>query len=227
MALMSELVEATAETVGYPLSTVQTFARVLREADLLSKHGRGPAAAHATASDGARLLLALLATPISFAGGKIPDAAEAVADFGALVQGDNTEKYATGDNPITLGAAYGLPRKHTLEEALTAIIAGFAQKKKFPPIEVAVNNTLQARIFLGDPRQGSVQQYHYGFRALVDRLPHGNPRRPVREHSNLKEAAAEWERAKAKYTRGIDTEQKIGLEVLQKIAAVINGEESE
>jgi hypothetical protein len=62
MATLSELVEVTAEVEGIDQATVALIGRHLREAGQISKHGRGPSAAHMGWVDGANLLIGINAT---------------------------------------------------------------------------------------------------------------------------------------------------------------------
>lgn len=62
MTLLSEMVSAYALVLGIERKTVKQYARTLREAGLLSQKGRGRGAAHASARDGAVLLLGLAAS---------------------------------------------------------------------------------------------------------------------------------------------------------------------
>ncbi len=62
MALISEITAAYAVTLDAERKTVKGYARALREAGLLSQKGRGRGAAHASAKDGAVLLLGLSAS---------------------------------------------------------------------------------------------------------------------------------------------------------------------
>lgn len=209
MALISELNVATAEAIDYPLPTVAMFSRVLREAGLISKKGRGRGAAHATPVDGARLLTALLATPSPFAGGRMPQAAECVADFGDLVIEGYDGEYAGSGFLIS---AYGLPRCHTFEQAFAAVIAGFAEERFAAFFKAAKLQRLEVELLdfaLGATIRLAGNTYHYGFAM----------------HPPLEKASADLVRVSSKYKRGIESRRMIGFDVLRKIAAVINGRE--
>ncbi len=62
MATLGELVEVIAEVEGVEHATVSWIGRSLREAGLITKHGRGPSAAHMGLADGANLLIGVNAT---------------------------------------------------------------------------------------------------------------------------------------------------------------------
>jgi hypothetical protein len=216
MARLSDLTKVTAEALDYPRPTVAMFSRVLRDADLLSKKGRGPSAAHATPVDGARLLTALLATPTPFAGGRMSQAIECVTDFGALV----VEYPDTEVSSFTLGNAYDLPPRHTFEQAFAAIIAGFADERfgacimgqKIRTVEVAIADfPLQGMIVLTN------NLYRYRFEAVADW--------PSLRGAAAEKARADFESVSSKYKRGITSHRMIGFDALRKIAAVINGRE--
>ncbi len=60
MAKLSDLIPAAAKVMGLPEKTVGLYARMLREAKLISSGGRGPGAADMNAGDCANLLLAIM-----------------------------------------------------------------------------------------------------------------------------------------------------------------------
>ena len=61
MAKLSDLIPTLAQVLPMPEQTVAMYARHLREAKLISSGGRGPGAAQMTATDCARLLIAIMA----------------------------------------------------------------------------------------------------------------------------------------------------------------------
>ena len=61
MAKLSDLIPVLAQVLPMPEQTVAMYARHLREARLISTGGRGPGAAQMTATDCARLLIAIMA----------------------------------------------------------------------------------------------------------------------------------------------------------------------
>jgi hypothetical protein len=212
MALISELNAATAEALTpLPLPTVAMFSRVLREAGLISKKGRGRGAAHATPLDGARLLIALLATTSP------SQAADCVTDFGALVQKESYNAHVVAGSAFTLSAAYGLPSRHTFEEALAAVIAGFAEDR-FAACTKALNYT-RIEIRVWDTGTAAIQlngnTYNYQFAAFVD-CPSNDP-------DALDKAVTDFGPIASKYERGIKSLRSVETDVLRKIAAVING----
>lgn len=231
MALISELNTATAEVLTFPLPTVAMFSRTLREAGLISKKGRGRGAAHAVPLDGARQIIALMATASP------AQAPDCVTDFGALVQGYRLEvgtKPAAKGTPavldgFTIEECYGLPRQHTFEEALTALLAGFNEERFTAAYVAAARPVPHGRYMLAlievdllDTALGAGLRlgghtYHYTFKAMVD-VEHGNG-------DALRAAAAEFAKVGAKYRRGIHSRRTIDADVLRKIALVINGGE--
>ena len=76
MAKLSDLITALSRLLPLPEQTVAVYARLLREARLLSTGGRGPGAANMTPDDCARLLLAIMAAD------QVKDAVSAVERFG-------------------------------------------------------------------------------------------------------------------------------------------------
>lgn len=58
-----KLIEVTARALEIPEVTVGSYYRVLREAGLLTKSGRGRSAAETTTLDAARLLIGIMASP--------------------------------------------------------------------------------------------------------------------------------------------------------------------
>jgi hypothetical protein len=120
-ATPGQLVTIMANALGMPAATVGQYDRVLAENGLRSKSGRGPSAARVTAADMANLLLAILASPIS--GAAIKDAARTCRVYGAL---PNLERAAR--RPILrcvgLKRLADLPPKHSLHDALVALIEG-------------------------------------------------------------------------------------------------------
>jgi hypothetical protein len=228
MAHIGKLTEAVAEALQFPLPTVRKFARVLREEELISKKGHGRGADHATPLDAARLIIALMVTA------RPAEAGEVVRDFGALVMGHAQEMRITrGDRvtgaTFTLAAACGLPKRHAFDAAVAAIISGFSDDRfisaflseahqlvtelpfvSLPRVEVGVLDTaLAAGIQIGS------NSYKYNFGAFVD-CPVGEP---------LDKAARQFERVARKYKRGIESRRTVDLDVLRKIALVVNGAE--
>lgn len=223
MALVSDLNKAVAEATLTALPTVSIFARRLRDANLISKKGRGRGAAHATPLDCARLLIALLANSSA------KDAPERVRDFGGLVSQSmemfRRNKKSDGGTEdvlisnLTMANAYGLAEHHTFEQAFAAVIAGFAEERfvsaysqcDYPPhLAVVVYDTgLAAQIILGSNR--------YVYRHKDEIVTHADGR---------VELGDEYSSTIEKYKPGIDSRREIGIGVLRKIALVVNGREA-
>lgn len=122
MASPGELVSVVASTLGINEATAFVYARHLREANLLTKGGRGRSAAKMSDLDAARLVVAFLATEAAVS------APQAVEDFGPLTLSDLE---LNRDEPtLTLtnlcGERFGTP--HTFEEAVAALIHGFSDE---------------------------------------------------------------------------------------------------
>jgi hypothetical protein len=107
-----------ADTLGVPRATVAQYDRVLAENGLRSSGGRGLSAAKVTAADAANLLIAIMASPIS--GAAIKDAAKTCKSYGGLrsvVTGLRQKGRFHAFNRLA-----NLPAKHSLREALVALI---------------------------------------------------------------------------------------------------------
>jgi hypothetical protein len=78
MAKLSDLIPTLAKVLPMPEQTVAIYARLLRQARLLSTGGRGPGGANMTPEDCARLLIALMAAD------QVKDAVPALERFWAL-----------------------------------------------------------------------------------------------------------------------------------------------
>lgn len=227
MAHIGKLGEAVAGILQFPLPTVRKFARVLRDEKMISKKGHGRGADHATALDAARLIIALMVTP------RPAESAEVAGDFGALVLSHASEaKIISGGKQIggsfTLAAACGLPKRHRFDEAVAAILSGFAEERfveaflsearrlheqlplvDTPQVSIGVHDTgLGAKIRLGS------SEYHYTFHSMVDVKP-----------GKLDAAARQFEKALKKYRRGIHSFRQVDIKELRAIAAVLNGKE--
>ena len=116
---IGEFVKVVSKATGVAEATVALFARVLREAGLLTTGARGVNAPHMKAIDAARILIAMMVTE------KPSRAAEAVRDFGAL-RCIEAEVMESGSG-FTLEAARHVAPDHTFEEALAALIDIYAR----------------------------------------------------------------------------------------------------
>jgi hypothetical protein len=124
MATPRQLVEVMSEALGIPMETVTNYDRVLSENGMRSKSGRGRGAATVTASDAANLLIAILGSPI--AGASVKEAANTCRTYGSLpVLGHvaGTHKFAK----VGLGMMDELPKKHTLRDGISCLIASAAK----------------------------------------------------------------------------------------------------
>jgi len=158
MATPGELVKVTATVLGLPEAYVASTYRMLREAGLVTKGGRGPSAAKMTARDAATLLGGILGT------GQIVDAANAVGRF--LNMRDLRHSPPTPFQRHKIAGLADLPAGHSFLDALEAIISVATAGKliRIPPpaewewdkVEVTVDNpATYARIHIRiDPTRG-------------------------------------------------------------------------
>jgi hypothetical protein len=86
---IGEMIEMVARHTGLPEASLRIYARVLREAGLLSTGARGVNAPPMTWLDLSRFLIALLGTGVA------ARAADAVKDFGEMVVADHPTPLAT------------------------------------------------------------------------------------------------------------------------------------
>ena len=137
MATPGQLISRLSEVLNIPERTVTVYDRVLREAGLLSKAGRGRGSVHRSPLDTARLIIALLCTSAP------ARAAEAVLDFGAL---EYSEMEAVPPSPLDLEKLCGEPfgGTHTFEDAVTAIVAGFGRVEFREMLEANTNKNPNA-----------------------------------------------------------------------------------
>jgi hypothetical protein len=128
MATPGQLVEAMAAVLGISQATVALYDRVLAEHGLRSKGGRGRSAAKVTSRDAANLLIAAIASPVS--GSSTREAARACKVYGAL---PNLKKASWPENFTKFGLPIlaHLPKKHSLGEALSALIDAAGKGEQF------------------------------------------------------------------------------------------------
>ena len=128
MATPGVLVKTMAEVLGISVATVTQYDRQLAEAGLRSKGGRGTSAAKVTSEDAANLLTAVVAAPVT--GSAIKEAArtcEAYASLPALPQVARIENF----RKFGLPRLAGLPAKHSLQRALSTLIAAAGEGEVF------------------------------------------------------------------------------------------------
>jgi hypothetical protein len=117
-----------ADALGIPAETVTNYDRVLSENGMRSKSGRGRGSAKVTAGDAANLLIAIMGSPI--AGASVKEAANICRAYGSLpVQG-----YALGTHnfaKVGLKILDHMPKKHTLQDGITALIDSAARGEHF------------------------------------------------------------------------------------------------
>ena len=125
MATPGELITAVASVLGVPEATVFQFDRQLAEGGLRSKRGRGRSAARVTPRDASNLLIAVVASPA------VKDAVRTCRTYASLPfnykVGDDRKLFANAG----LRCLAELPRKHTLSEALIALITGLAGGERY------------------------------------------------------------------------------------------------
>ncbi len=224
MATPGQLISKLSDVLTIPERTVTVYDRVLREAGLLSKAGRGRGSVHRSPLDTARLLIALLSTSAP------ARAAKAVRDFGAL---ECRKLSIANPDKLDLSKLCGkqFKRVHTLEDAISAIIAGFgrddfrellednvrgdSRMPLLPYIGIVVYDTkLAAEINI----EGNVNGYRHSL--LLDA---NKPRSSDNERDrNLDACFAVHE----KY-RGIPTQRQIAMPMIMPIAEFIAGIETE
>jgi hypothetical protein len=129
MSTPGELVKVTATVLGLPAAYVASTYRVLRQAGLVTKGGRGPSAAKMTARDAAILLGGILGT------GQIIKAANAVDQFLKRIPHNPPTPFKR----LKIAGLSDLPTDHSFIDALAAIISVAAE----------------GRLILGTPRDES------------------------------------------------------------------------
>jgi hypothetical protein len=122
MARLSDLVIDLAAVLRMEATTINTYARHLREAGLLSQGGRGVNAAQVTPLDAARLLIAMMVD------GHAKDAPQTVRDFGGalLFSAKEDEQPAELNMQTLLGLNLGC----SLEQFIAAMINVWADDEK-------------------------------------------------------------------------------------------------
>jgi hypothetical protein len=115
MATPAELIKAVSTVTGLPYATVVDFDRRLTVAGLRTKGGRGYSAARVTPLDAARLLTAILGSPLA------TKSVETVRRYTkALVDPDRSSETSFANAGI--GALTALPDRHGFVEALASLI---------------------------------------------------------------------------------------------------------
>lgn len=111
MAKLSDLMPALSKVTGMPVTSVEAYARRIRQAGKLSSGGRGLGAADMSPKDCANLLIAVMArTPTR--------AVDALKKFGSMTSGD----HEPGDRGKPLYDAFDLKPGHTFAEAMTNLV---------------------------------------------------------------------------------------------------------
>lgn len=115
-------IRALDEILGVPARTVTVYDRFLRQAGLLTKHGRGRGSAHRTPLDAARIVIALLVT------NSPARAVDAVLDFGQFQTDGWGEQNARSfphfvSEPFEFEELCGVSEAGTFEEHLAALFA--------------------------------------------------------------------------------------------------------
>jgi hypothetical protein len=130
MATPGQLVQTMAEALGIPVETVTNYDRVLSASGMRSKTGRGRGAAKVTAGDAANLLIAILGSPV--AGASVKEAANTCRVYGGMPL---VSRFSTSFAKLGLPILDELPDKHTLRDALSALIDSAARGEHFRPFE--------------------------------------------------------------------------------------------
>ena len=110
-------VKALDEILGVPEKTGIVFDRFLKQAGLLTKHGRGPGSAHRTPLDAARITTAMLVTESP------ARAVDAVLDFGPLRCRGNSALNPTFERPLNFIDLCDVPEAGTFADHLAALFA--------------------------------------------------------------------------------------------------------
>ncbi|MFG1202223.1 hypothetical protein V5F29_07485 [Xanthobacter aminoxidans] len=133
MASPGDLVAAVAAVLGYPLVTISTYYRYLREAGLVTKGGRGPSAAQMSPRDAALLLLAVAASD------EAKTAAERTLAMGLIPLVDRSR--GRGQETSLLSVFDDLPPSHTFADALTMLLDCAGQGSLQSAINAALSST--------------------------------------------------------------------------------------
>ena len=111
MAKLSDLIPALSKATGMPETSVEAYARRIRQAGKLSTGGRGLGAAEMTSQDCANLLIAVMArTPTH--------AVEELHRFGSMTCGSEEP----GDRGMPLYDVFDLKAGHTFSELMTKLV---------------------------------------------------------------------------------------------------------
>jgi hypothetical protein len=211
-----ELTARVASATGVPETTVTVYARVLREAGLLTTGARGVNAPPMSALDAARLLIALVVTE------RPSRAADAVADFGQLPCGFVGARYPT--SKIGLARSRKLQSDHVLEEATAMVIDIVADGDEKATVEAdwaeVGGNDIALTVDLFDVMATLTvpwANYLYDDPAAL-----GRKRRSRKKQLRDPEARAlklAYGEMAAKYRTRIRTQKKIPIDVFRDIAA--------
>ena len=128
MATPGQLVEALGEVLGISPASVTQYDRVLADNGLRSKGGRGTSAAKVTAVDAANLLLAVVASPLS--GAPVREAARTCKTYGSLIELESAS-WRENFPRFGLQSMAALPPRHSLRDALAALIEGASRREFF------------------------------------------------------------------------------------------------
>ena len=215
MATPGQLITRLSEILTVPAETITVFDRVLKDAGLLTKGGRGRSAPHRTALDTARILIALLSTASP------ARAAEATADFCSLVELDEAPTAGRADLP-SLHTVCRLQHGHTLEAAIAALLDTLgdpadreAIEAQTPaPLRIDVEQTgVEAIIILN----GHIHHYLHPAALAAEGLP--LPKAGT-DAAGWIAADDQWATVRARH-RGIQTTRTITYRKLAEIAATI------
>jgi hypothetical protein len=171
MATPGELAKVAAAVLGLPEVQVLSTHRALRQADLVSKHGRGLAAAKMTPTDAAMLLVALLGS------NQIVNSAATIRRYEKATPFHESTK--TLFEHVRIPALANLPADHSFLNALTALIAastdgtllaGLHLMYPWNSIEVTVQSppTIADIRILG-PERGTSASIRYSASGAIER----------------------------------------------------------
>lgn len=235
MPKISDLIKDMAAVLHIEQTTVQTYARRLREAGLLSQGGRGRGGADATPLDAARLLIALSVDAYA------KDAPQTVRDFGRLRCSRETplrgESNRIQYDKLRMAKLLRLPADAALEDVLAAIIAAYGGEDEeaatildvhsgrwgqYPGTIVTIRSiSVDAQASIGGHRYLFEQPVHGIITQTLLKKKSGQA--DAATTAEYEAASAEYARLHKTYYRGIRRESTIATPEIVKIGEMLAG----